>query len=129
MPWTTPVAVILIVGALRGVSGSSLAEAAFYEGLRRAFVPRAERTITLADHPELRATVTLPSVTELPITAGPVAPAAANREGASTSGSAAPAPPPEPPTENDWRARMTDARAALVVVAGIYARSGYNFGR
>ena len=51
-------------------------------------------------------------------------------------------PPPDTSWEVEWRefledialgrtprAGLADARAALVVVAGIYARSGYNFGR
>lgn len=51
MAWTYPAAILLIIAALRGGTGGTLADAAFYESIRRAIGPKAERSLTMADVP------------------------------------------------------------------------------
>ena len=104
MPWTTPVTVLLLVAALRGATGASLAEAAFFEGLRRAATPKAERSLNLTDHPELRHV------------ASPSAPT--NPEPRTKNPEQEPREPAEPlepsePSEKVWRERASAAREAL----------------
>lgn len=122
MPWTVPTAVLLIVAALRGVSGGSLTDAAFYESLRRAFMPKVERTLTLADHPELAAKPTQTSAGQAAPNEPANPPNAPNEpkepKGATRTEPDAPREPNEPRepkalTEDEWRAKMTAARAAL----------------
>ena len=123
MPWTVPTAVLLIVAALRGVSGGSLTDAAFYESLRRAFMPKVERTLTLADHPELVAKPAAPATTTATTETGQAAPTERPNapdepnapKGATRTEPTAPHEPNEPHelTESEWKARMASARAAL----------------
>jgi hypothetical protein len=105
MPWTIPAIVFLIVAALRG-GGGSLADAAMRESIRRALMPPATKSLTMADLPPAPAQqeVVEPE-------AKPTEPRAKESE--------PPAKPDEPPskppelTESDWRAKMTAARSAL----------------
>ena len=101
MPWTLPAIVMLIVAATRGGSGRTLADAAFYESIRRALTPVATRSITMADIPRAE-----PRTLEPEPASKPVDPPSKS------------APPPsksvEPVlSESDWRERMLTARASL----------------
>jgi hypothetical protein len=66
MAWTYPAAILLIIAALRGGTGGTLADAAFYESIRRAIGPKAERSLTMADvpapDPRVAAAATPPAV-------------------------------------------------------------------
>lgn len=99
MPWTTPAIVFLIVAVLRGGGGATLADAARYESIRRALMPPATRSLTMADLP----VVEPPAKPDEPPTK-PAEPPAKLDEPAAKS--------PEP-SESDWRARMTAARGDL----------------
>ncbi len=107
MPWTVPVAMLLVVAALRGNTGGTLADAAFFEALRRAIVPPVERSMTMADVPAgaLRpAEVEPPELPDLQTPPAGFPPAVAP-------------PPPAPPEpaqlEAEWHDKMNTAREAL----------------
>ena len=106
MPWTVPAIVFLIVAALRGATGSSLADAAMRESIRRAFTPAATKSLTMADLPTaaVRQGGAEPDVKPAEI------PAKESEPQARSDGSLS--KPPEL-TEAEWRAKMTDARSAL----------------
>ncbi len=106
MSWSTPAILFLIVAALRGGSGLSLADAARYEAIRRAVTPKATRSLTTADLPAV-----VPS-------SRPVEPLAKADDPLARSDEP-PAKPNEPASkapelsESDWRDKMTAARVAL----------------
>jgi hypothetical protein len=107
MPWTIPVVMLLVVAALRG-GGGTLADAAFFESLRRAIVAPAQRSMTMADVPagDVRAAQIEPPVAEPEVTTPPgeLPPSVA----------AAPVVPAEPAmAESEWRDKMAAARQAL----------------
>jgi hypothetical protein len=106
MPWTVPAIVLLIVAALRGAGGGTLAEAALYEQVRRALTPAATRSLTMSD---------LPAAASRP---QPIEPEAKLPDPAVkvVDPSAKPAEPePKVPelTEAEWRAKITGARSDL----------------
>lgn len=101
MPWTTPTVVFLIVAALRGGGGSTLADAAFHESVRRFFAPAAIHAITMSDVPPAKELlpalpVIEPKVNETDV---PIADA--------------PKPADATATEAEWRERMASARTKL----------------
>lgn len=108
MPWSTPAIIFLIVAALRG-GGTTLADAARYEAIRRALTPAATRSLTMADIPAASARAEVvepatPPVSETEPPAKPVDPAAKEAE--------ARAKEPEA-SEQEWRDKMTAARLSL----------------
>lgn len=105
MPWTTPAIVLLIIAALRG--GGTLADAAFYESIRRVLTPAATRSLTMADVPRAAPV----SVVEPDVAAKPEASAKADEPPAKSDESTA--KPGEPSTEMEWRAQITAARTKL----------------
>lgn len=102
MIWSTPALVLLVVSVLRGdLAAGSLADAAFFESLRRALSPVATRSMTMADVPLAEAKrVEAPMKVEAPAVA--VLDAPAKVEKVESVG-----------TESEWRERMTTARVSL----------------
>ena len=108
MPWTLPAIVMLIIAATRGGNGGTLADAAFYESIRRALTPAATRSVTMADIPLAERRIAEPE--------SPPKPAEP------PSKAVEPAAKPDEPvvkaaepvaSESDWRARMAAARTSL----------------
>lgn len=99
-----PAYALLVAAAVFG-SASSLAGAAFFEGIRRAMTPRAERALTMADVPRVPATV--PDVAAVPVVSDPVVPAG------SAADAVTKADTPKGDDEATWRERMMTARHAL----------------
>jgi len=101
MPWTLPAVVVLIIAAFRG-GGTSLADVALHESVRRALMPASAHSLTMSDIP--------PAPPAEPRAEPPEPPAKAPE---------LPAKAPEPPAkspeldEAGWRKRMAAARAAL----------------
>lgn len=106
MPWSTPAIVFLIVAALRGGGGTSLADVAMRESIRRAFTPAATKSLTMADLPAAAAVQEIiePEAKSPELPAKPPEPSAKEAEPSAKL--------PEL-TESEWRAKMTDARSAL----------------
>lgn len=98
MPWTVPAVVLLIIAAFRG-GGTSLADVAFYESIRRALMPASTHSLTMADIPPAEPR------------AQPPEPPAKDPELLPKS----PEPPAQPPAldEAGWRKKMAAARDAL----------------
>ena len=105
MPWTVPAVVVLIIAAFRG-GGTSLADVAFHESIRRALTPASTHSLTTADIPPAEPRAQPP---ELP--AKPPEPSAQAPEPPAK----APEPPAKPPEldEAGWRKKMAAARDAL----------------
>lgn len=97
MPWTLPAVVVLIIAAFRG-GGTSLADAALHESVRRALMPASTHSLTMSDIPpaEPRAQPPEPAASELI--------AKLSEE-----------PPAKSPEldEAGWRKKMAAARAVL----------------
>ena len=98
MPWTVPAVVLLIIAAFRG-GGTSLADVALHESIRRALTPASTHSLTTADIPPAEPR---PQPPEPP--AQPPEPPAQVSE-----------PPAKPPEldEAGWRKKMAAARDAL----------------
>ncbi len=115
MAWTYPAAILLIIAALRGGTGGTLADAAFYESIRRAIGPKAERSLTMADvpapDPRVAAAATPPAVDD---PAKAIEPAKATDPALDRAPDRAPdRAKDERGTESEWRERALAARAAL----------------
>lgn len=106
MGWSYPASILLIVAALRGGTGGTLADAQFYEAIRRAILPASTRSITMADVPA--ASPRPQPVTPVAADPDPAAKAAAAGAEGTTK-----AKDDERGTEPEWRARAVTARDAL----------------
>jgi hypothetical protein len=113
------IALVLAAASTRA-HGGTLADAAFYESLRRIFTPPATRSLTMSDLP---ASAVVPPAAMIPLPPG-----ASQGEPAKADEKSADAPRPAEPevTETMWRARMTAARESLerddVLAAALQSR-------
>jgi len=110
MLWTIPALVAIAIASL-GAHGGSLAQAAFFESVRRALTPAAAQSLTMAGAPQAAVSAAVEEPAAAPPTPPPPAAGAAD--------ATPPAVGLERSAEKDaadekaWRARMDAAREAL----------------
>jgi hypothetical protein len=108
MAWSFPASILLIIAALRGGTGGTLADAQFYEAIRRAILPASTRSITMADVP-----AAAPRPQPVALVAADPDPTAKVAVAPPSADANAKAKDDERGTESDWRARAVAARDAL----------------